>query len=342
MKVSGMAVRWLAGGLVTVCMAAALAQQDAPAKASGEERIDELFGFVPETAAKIDGKAISATDVKRALHPQFTAMINGGYEPTAEELHRVAANTIERLINDWMLLSACDAAGFKADPAAAVKRVEDLEAKVGAERFEEGLARQGMSREELAGKIAEQAMINEWLFKSLMPEIKVSDDELAKAYEENRDALKVPEQVTASHILFRVAADADDATRQAAHKKATEALVGIKKGADFAEMAEAHSDCPSSKMGGKLGTFGRGRMVPPFEAAAFALKPGEISGVVETEFGYHIILCEERTEAVERSFEESKQRLSEVLVQQKLDEKVQALIGDARQAAKIEILVPEL
>lgn len=90
--------------------------------------------------------------------------------------------------------------------------------------------------------------------------------------------------IEASHILCSSSADAEAALDQ------INALAGqIADGADFADLAREHSDCPSGRSGGALGSFGRGMMVPEFEEAAFALEVGETSGVVETDFGYHLI-----------------------------------------------------
>lgn len=100
------------------------------------------------------------------------------------------------------------------------------------------------------------------------------------------------EQVRASHILLMYAGSArSTATRtQAEAQTQIQAIkTQIDGGADFAELARQHSDCPSGKSGGDLGSFGRGQMVGPFEQAAFGLPVGGTSGVVETQFGYHVI-----------------------------------------------------
>ena len=99
-------------------------------------------------------------------------------------------------------------------------------------------------------------------------------------------------QVRASHILLMYAGSArSSATRskQAALEEIERLKVQIDQGADFADLARQHSDCPSGRAGGDLGSFGRGQMVGPFEDAAFGLDVGATSGVVETDFGYHII-----------------------------------------------------
>jgi hypothetical protein len=102
------------------------------------------------------------------------------------------------------------------------------------------------------------------------------------------------EEIRASHILYMYkgsmrAPATVTRTKDEAQKAAEAALAKIKAGAKLADIAAAESDCPSKKKGGDLGSFGRGLMAPPFEQAAFALKTGEVSGVVETKFGFHVI-----------------------------------------------------
>jgi len=100
------------------------------------------------------------------------------------------------------------------------------------------------------------------------------------------------DQITASHILISHA-EASSASANLSREDALAQIEAIKSeiegGAKFADQATEYSDCPSSAKGGDLGTFGRGAMVPEFDSAAFDLEVGEISGVVETDFGFHLI-----------------------------------------------------
>ncbi len=126
----------------------------------------------------------------------------------------------------------------------------------------------------------------------------LTDEELQRYYRRNLDRFEVKEQVKAAHILFQLPKDADQETIQKRQKLAEEILKQLRAGADFAQLAKKYSDDKSNAAeGGKLGTFGRGIMVPEFEKAAFALRPGQLSDVIRTPFGFHIIKVEEYTEA---------------------------------------------
>lgn len=147
----------------------------------------------------------------------------------------------------------------------------------------------------------------------------VSAEELQKAYAAAGAKYRVGEQRRASHILFQLPADADEATRADVRKKAEEVLAELQKSPQrFAELAKQYSqDTGSAANGGDLGLFGRGMMVKPFEEAAFALKAEETSGIVETEFGLHIIRITEIQPERARPLEEVKKELTETLQREK-------------------------
>jgi len=166
-----------------------------------------------------------------------------------------------------------------------------------------------------------------------------SDEEARKVYQENLDKyFRRPETVRASHILVGVEENATEAERKKAKEKAEALLKRVKAGEDFAALAKSDSTCPSKEEGGDLGAFPRGKMVPAFEEAAFALKVGEVSGVVETQFGYHIIKLTDRQEASTDKFEDVKPKIVQFLKQEKLQKIVAEHVEALRSKAKIEKL----
>lgn len=144
-----------------------------------------------------------------------------------------------------------------------------------------------------------------------------TDAEIQSYYQQHLSDYQVPEEVTVRHILIAVPAGADAATDQAAKQKAEALLKQIRSGADFAELAKKNSDDPGSKdNGGELGPIQRGVTVPAFESAAFALQPGQVSDVVKTQFGYHIIKVEAKQTAHTKPLDEVKQAIVTTLTQQ--------------------------
>ena len=171
-------------------------------------------------------------------------------------------------------------------------------------------------------------------------ETKISTDEMKKYYEENKDDYHT-NTVTASHILLKTIDDEgnelSDEEKAKAKKKAEEALAKVKAGEDFAEVAKEYSQDSTASNGGELGTFGKGQMVSEFEDAAFAMKPGEISDIVETQYGYHIIKVTERVDE-QQSFDDVKDEIKSTLASEKYSEYVEKLKDDSTIEEKEDIV----
>jgi peptidyl-prolyl cis-trans isomerase D len=145
----------------------------------------------------------------------------------------------------------------------------------------------------------------------------VSDQQVQQYYQGHQKDYQVPEEVKVRHILIKVDAGADPKVDAAAKQKAEGLLKQIKGGADFAALAKANSDDPGSKeQGGELGMIQRGVTVPAFEKAAFGLEPGQVSDLVKTQFGYHIIKVEEKQTAHLKSLDEVKAQILATLTRQ--------------------------
>lgn len=149
-----------------------------------------------------------------------------------------------------------------------------------------------------------------------LAQVQVSEETLKERYEAEKERYFQPEQRRARHILLRVAEGEDEKTRAEKKKKAEEILAQAKAGKDFAELAKKHSEDSSAKNGGDLGFFSKGAMVESFDNAVFQMQPGEISAVVETVFGYHLIKLEEVRTATTRSFEQVQAELADQVKRQ--------------------------
>lgn len=168
------------------------------------------------------------------------------------------------------------------------------------------------------------------------PGPQVTPQDVQQYYAQHQKDYQVPEEVKVRHILIAVPHDASAQVDAAAKAKAEDILKQLKAGADFATLAKKDSDDPGSKaQGGQLGFIQRGATVPAFENAAFALKPGQLSGVVKTQFGYHIILCEAKQEAHTKPLDEVKADILATLTRQKEQQQAQNFASQlAKNAAK--------
>jgi peptidyl-prolyl cis-trans isomerase D len=157
---------------------------------------------------------------------------------------------------------------------------------------------------------------------ALRAKVTVSQADLQRAYDENLQQFTTPEQVRASHILLRTEGK-DEATVKA---KAEEILKEARAGADFSELAKQYSEDESNaKNGGDLDYFGRGRMVPEFDTAAFNMEVGQISDLVKTQFGYHIIKLTDKKAGVTRPLDEVKQQLTDQIQSERAQEQAASL-----------------
>lgn len=169
----------------------------------------------------------------------------------------------------------------------------------------------------------ETYMLMQNVYKKITEKVTVPDQDLAKFYEERKNDFVQEEKVRARHILVE--------TKQQADKILSE----IKAGKDFAELAKEHSTCPSSQQGGDLSYFGRGEMDETFEKAAFALQVGQVSGVVQTRFGFHIIKVEERSPMKQLTFDEVKGEILEMLLEERKSEVFENRLRELQNKAKI-------
>lgn len=168
----------------------------------------------------------------------------------------------------------------------------------------------------------------------------VLDEEIKMYYKAHKDEFTAPEMVRARHILVRVDKSASEGEKKAANSKLSGILKRAKAGEDFAKLAAEFSEDPGAKeKGGDLGFFQKGSMVSEFETAAFSLKPGEISGIVETQFGHHIIKVEEKKSSVLEPFESVSRKIKDKILSDRKTTLVQKLIDKAMKDAGVEINV---
>lgn len=201
--------------------------------------------------------------------------------------------------------------------------------------IEDILKREDMTVDQLRSNLTSEIRIKMLVESEIPTNMVVSDEEVSKFYNEQKESFVQPETVSARHILVKTEATDTDAVK--AEKKAK--IEGLRKqlveGADFAKVAKENSDCPSKERGGDLGTFGRGQMVKPFEDAAFSQATNAVGPVVETQFGYHIIQVTEHAEGKTSELAEVKEKLVEHLKQKKQMDLFQALVEKLKGKAKI-------
>lgn len=315
-------------------------QADATAVESGRIAMDSAEGG--KMAVKVNGKTITEVEVAEE-EGRLTMAMGGRMDPQQLESMKpmIREQAVNNLINRELLNEAVKKEGIEVGDGEVDGRLAELEtAAGGSEAFDSRLVMMGVSRDELRKEIELGMAIEKLMEDKSTGTGDPTDAEMRAFYAENPQQFERPEQIQASHVLFMVQEGATDADKAAKRKEAEEALAQLQGGADFAAVATEHSDCPSSSKGGDLGYFGRGQMVPPFEEAAYALKPGEMSGIVETRFGYHIIKVTDKSSADKISYEEAEPNIKQFLGGQNKQEAMATAIEELRAGAEIEYPEP--
>lgn len=199
----------------------------------------------------------------------------------------------------------------------------------------DALQREGMNEAQFRSNLVSELRIKVVVESEVPTNIVVSDEDIAKLYEEEKERFTQPESVQARHILVKVD-QAEDAKAKADKKAKAEGLrKQLVEGADFEKLAKENSDCPSKEKGGDLGTFQRGQMVKAFEEAAFTQPIKDVGPVVETMFGYHIIQVMKRDAGKTSTLAEVKDKLGDYLKQQKQMGLFEVYIGKLKDKAKV-------
>ena len=182
-------------------------------------------------------------------------------------------------------------------------------------------------------------LITEKLMRQVMDqETEIAETDLQEYYDTHQDEFTRKEQVRASHVLLEAKPEDDDAKHNEAKAKAEKVLEEVKGGGDFAELAKKHSEGPTARRGGYLGYFSRGRMAPEFDKAVFEMKNiDDVSEIVKTKFGYHIIKMTGKKEAEQQTFEQVKRRIEAKMRQKRRKESYDGFVNRLKDKADIQI-----
>ena len=288
-------------------------------------------------AAEVNGTVITLEDLTGEMNSFRQRMMQQGRILPEAELAGVRKELLNQLIDRELLFQDSKARGIAIESSIVQAELTKIKGRFKSEEaFKNALAGSNTSEAELSAKIIEGLAIRKLIDTHIAPNMTVTDKESKSFYEENPDLFKQDEQVKASHILIKLDTAADEAQKTKAQNEIADLQKQLKAGGDFAQLAKEHSQGPSAKNGGDLGYFGRGQMVKPFESAAFGLKVGEVSEIVETRFGYHLIIVTDKKPAVVVPFPETETKIREHLKQKKLEQEVVAYLQTLREKAKIE------
>lgn len=286
-------------------------------------------GGEPSYVAKVNRQAISYTEFNDAFlsNLRFYEMIQGSL--SGSEAYEVRFQTLQQLINQKLMLQQVKKNRIKVSNNDIEAELASLKEGFESEAdFRARLRENNVTERQLRGHIRDNLAIR--ALQEKMSQVEITEEDVKKAYE----------QVRASHILFQV----EDDNWDEAKSRAEAVLAEIKGGKSLAELAQKYSEDPGSKdNGGDLDFFARDSgFVEEFTEAAFALKVGEVSEPVKTDFGYHIIQVTDRKEAVGDEFEAEKDAIRERLMEEESNKKFNEWFNEVRAAARIDVTEPSL
>lgn len=289
-----------------------------------------------EIAARVNGSIITYQD----LDSEFRARTRVSFETVQDDPRAQAARKqlLEHLIDEQLLLAEAEKQKLRVATATVDERFDNIRSRFPSqEAFNQALSSSGITAQKLKANIRQGLLRQQVIDQEVLQKVSVSPEELRSFFDEHKDDYVQEEAVHARHILFRVAADASPEDDQQAKTRAMDVLAKAKKGDDFAKLAQEFSEGPTKDTGGDLGYFSRGKMLKPFEDAAFQLKVGEISDPVRTTFGYHIIKVEDRKEAKRLTYEEAEGLVRERVTEGKAMVAYRQYVTILRSKAKVSV-----
>lgn len=289
-------------------------------------------------AALVNGVDISNEDVNRqmfALEQHFLSTQGTAIRP--DMVPELRNKILDELIDKELLYQESLKKGIEIEETTVDERMNMLKGRFpNEETFQDEMNQMNLSEATLRSQIKKDLTVQKLVEKEILVKVTVSDEDSKSFYDSRPDLFKEPEKVRASHILLRLEEDTDPIAKEKQREKLEGVKKRIGKGEDFASLAKEFSQCPSAEKGGDLGYFERGKMVKPFEDAAFSMKQGELSDIVESPFGFHLIKLTDRSEARTVSYDESKERIKQHLQRVKFSEEKDVYVSDLKRKGKVE------
>ena len=284
--------------------------------------------------ATVNDSEILQTDVDfiftNLVLPQVQQQMQGQELP-AEQVVMIQRNILDQLIVQKLILEEAFSLNVIANEEMLTQQMES------AKQF-----MPDVDTERLEKLLKDDLTVQQAIQEAVVAALSVSDEEAQSYYDGRTEQFLQPEQVQASHIIVLLEPDAEQEAKDAARQKIDEVLVKAQAGEDFAELAKEFSEGPSKDAGGDLGFFSRGQMVPEFEDVAFAMNEGDISDVVETQFGYHVIMVTGKKAGGQIAFEDVAEQIRQTLLNEKTNAGINAWIDTLRANATIDVPADEV
>jgi peptidyl-prolyl cis-trans isomerase C len=285
-----------------------------------------------DIVAKVNGAEISEKELEIAV-TRYLPRDSFHSGVSSEQVKEAEKKALEELINRELFYQEAIRQGITPDMDEIERRLSVLKQRYPSkEEFERSLTKYGMSVASIKERVKKDTVIEKLIEKEV--NVIVSDEEVKDYYENNNDKFLEPESLHMRYILVKFRPSEPD-FRERAKAKIEEALKKIKSGTEFAEVAWSYSDDGSRVKGGDIGYIHRGMLPEDIERAAFSMKEGELSDIIENDYGYHIIQVLDKRPERQIAFEEIKDKLKQTLTDSYQRERKERLIQRLREKAEI-------
>ncbi len=291
-----------------------------------------------EYAAKVNGVPIKESTLNKAVENFVETQKMLGMQIKKEDMEALKDNVLNELIAAELLYQESKKTDLGKLDKDIKEQFEAIKKGFNSDKeFYQVLKERGISEKDLREDIKKGIFIKNYLEEKVYSDIQVTEEDKIAEFNKNQDKLNIPERIKVSHILVKTGKDATEEEKQKAGKKIEDIRKKALAGEDFAQLAKQYSEDESGAQGGNLGYFRRGEMIKSFEDVAFALNQDEISDVVETDFGYHIIKLTDRKAPHTLTYEEVKKDIERYLTNQKRADILAGKVEELREKANIEI-----
>jgi peptidyl-prolyl cis-trans isomerase C len=319
-----------------------LAFSPAGVSTAGSDIKNDSAGKGGEIVARVNGQPIYRETLAPFAEQELKKFRKFGMsrKTSPEVMKQMDKRALDRIIDEVLLVQESQQIKIDDIDERVDEEIRKLEIKYGGEKkFNDYLASKKLTMDELRDNIRKRIYVNKYLEEKGIRNPVVPEEEIKKYYEETKNEYRRDEYVRASHILIKVDENASQEEIDAARKQAVKVREEIMNGRDFADAAREYSDDARAENGGNLNYITRGYMPPEFDSAAFPLKKGEVSDVVRTKFGFHIIKVNDRKPGGIPTYDEMKDFLGKYLQEELSKKKLLSHMEELKTKAKIEVLI---
>ncbi len=295
---------------------------------------------LPAVVAKVDGRSVSRDDLLQAAQAVQIRLAQQGQPVTPNVgFYR---QVLDEVVGVLLLQKDAKASGVTATEQEIEQQLAVRKRNFPDEAtFKKALAKAGITEAKLREQTGDQIAVQKYLQGRMAQAGGVTEQAKREFYDKNKAKIQAPERLRVRHILIQFNPKGTPAEKEKARQKAADLLKRAQAGEDFAKLAMENSEDPSSRaQGGELGWMAQGQTPPPFEKAAFALrKPNDLSPVVESQLGFHIIQLEEHADAGTLPYDQVKDRIGQLIQQQQAQQQVAARVRELRSKSKVEVFL---